>query len=70
MEISITEFRKNISTYFDKAYFGKEDIILRKRWYKLKLTWELGDADEINFDNAVKSKNIIDKLGILSSKID
>jgi len=28
MEISVTEFRNNISTYFDKVYFDKEDIIL------------------------------------------
>jgi len=31
MEVSITDFRNNISTYFDKVYFEKEDIILKKR---------------------------------------
>ena len=69
MEISITEFRNNISTYFDKVYFGKEDIILRKRWYKLKLTCEIDDIDENDFDKAVKSPNIKEKLSLLSSKI-
>ncbi len=60
MEVAITEFRNNISTYFDKVYFEKEDIILKKRGYKIKLTYELDNEDE--FDSAVKDKGIKNKL--------
>jgi len=73
MEVSVTNFRNNISTYFDKVYFGKENIILNKRWYKIKLTYELDDdfskEDEQSFDNAVKSKDIRNKLSILATKL-
>ena len=67
MEVSITEFRNNISTYFDKVYFGKEDIILKKRGYRLKLTYELDD--EVIFDNAAKDKTVKNKLSLLASKL-
>jgi len=67
MEVSITEFRNNISTYFDRAYFGKEDIILKKRGYRLKLTYELDD--EAIFDNAAKDKTVKNKLSLLASKL-
>jgi hypothetical protein len=73
MEVSVTDFRNNISTYFDKVYFEKEDIILKKRGYKLKLTYELDDdfssKDELNFDNALKSEVIKNKLSLLATKI-
>jgi hypothetical protein len=42
MEISVTDFKKNISTYFD---------------------------NESNFDNAVKSKKISNKLSLLATKL-
>ncbi len=70
MEVSVTDFRNNISTYFDKVYFEKENIILKKRWYKIKLTYELDELDdESNFDNAVKSKKVRNKLSLLAEKI-
>jgi hypothetical protein len=72
MEVTVTEFRKNIGKYFDKVYFEKEPIILRKRGYKVKLTCEIDDInaqDESNFDNAVKSKEVKNKLSVLASKL-
>ncbi len=67
MEVGITEFRKNLSSYFDKVYFEKENIILRKRGYKLKLTYEIDD--EHNFDAAATSDIIKNQMEILASKI-
>ncbi len=73
MEVSITDFRNNISTYFDKVYFEKEDIILKKRWYRLKVTYELDEdfsrTDESNFNDAIKSKSIRNKLSLLATKL-
>ena len=73
MEVSVTDFRNNISTYFDKVYFEKEDIILKKRGYRIKLTYELDDdfskEDESNFNNAIKSKSIRSKLSLLAKKL-
>jgi len=73
MEVSVTDFRNNISTYFDKVYFEKKDIILKKRGYRLKLTYELNDdfskKDESGFDDAIKSKSVRNKLSVLARKL-
>jgi len=71
MEVTVTDFRNNMSTYFDKAYFEKEDIILKRRWYKLKITADFTEEieDEKIFDSAVRSDVIRSKLSTLASKL-
>lgn len=55
MEISVTEFRKNMSKYFDVAYFKKEPITLKRRGYKLKLMYEWEDCLDTGYLKSIET---------------
>jgi len=78
MEVWITEFRNNASAYFDKAFFEEEEIILTRRNHRVKITkieddvknWEVfTDEDDKNFDDAIRSDFIRNKLKLLAKAL-
>lgn len=67
MEVWITDFRNNTSAYFDKVFFQEEEIILTRRNHRVKIVKI--DEDEENFDNAIKSDFIRNKLKLLAKAL-